>query len=133
MFFSGQVFSASATHEQLATIIGSDAIACFIVTKHVIETRWTTDKDKDKDKDKNKNKNEDKDKGAETEGPDVIARTILTALEEGPLSLVRNLVKRMYIPLSTIRRCLTNLMGFAMKYFSWIPYKLNEAQLAAQI
>jgi hypothetical protein len=82
LFLDRQEFSASDIYGQLITIIDSDAIAYFTVTKYLKETRCTADKKMT----------------LKLEGLDVIDQVILAALDEYIFLSVQDLVKKMYIP-----------------------------------
>jgi histone-lysine N-methyltransferase SETMAR len=69
----------------------------------------------------------------EIEGADAIDQAILQALDEAPFASLRQLAKRILIPMTTIRYHLVNRMGYKVKHSKWVPHSLSEAQKATRV
>jgi hypothetical protein len=86
LFLDRQRFSASDIHGQLVAVLGSDAIACSIVTKYLKGRRCIGDKEVT----------------SKLEDPDFIDQAILAAFDEHLFLSVQDLAKRTCIPPTTI-------------------------------
>jgi hypothetical protein len=58
----------------------------------------------------------------------VIDQTIFDALEQYPLSSIRDLARFTCIPTPTIHRHVTQSLGFMMKHLCWVPRILTPSQ-----
>jgi hypothetical protein len=62
-----------------------------------------------------------------------IDETILGALEECPFSSFRQIVKRILIPMSTVRYHLVNSLGYRIRNIRWVPHTLSSSQKQARV
>jgi hypothetical protein len=96
LFLKMQRFSASDIHGQFVAILDLYAIACSPVIKCLRRRRCAVDEEM----------------APKLEGPDVIDRAILAALDEYLFSSVQDLFKRIYISPTMIWRRITNFIDF---------------------
>jgi hypothetical protein len=59
---------------------------------------------------------------------DPIDRAILQVLNEQPVASLRQLAKRILIPMTTIRYHLVNKMGYKIRQCKWMPHKPSATQ-----
>jgi hypothetical protein len=69
---------------------------------------------------------------AELEDPNFVDQETMAALDEHPFSSVREAAKRTYVLPTTIWQSLINSIGCVVKHLYWVPYKLNDGQLATR-
>jgi hypothetical protein len=52
-------------------------------------------------------------------------------LEEYPFSSLRQIVKRIFIPMSTVRYHLVNFLGYRITNIRWVPHSFSSSQKQA--
>jgi hypothetical protein len=105
-----------AIHNDLVRTLGKDAVAYSMVTKYVRSAQFSGRK-----------------KATPLEAPDVehspVDEAILTALAEFPFpfSSVRELLRRICLPRSTVHRHrdFTQLLRFTVRHLRWAPHVLT--------
>jgi hypothetical protein len=58
---------------------------------------------------------------------------ILGALEKCCLSSLRQITKRMFIPMNIVRYHLVSSLGYQIRNIRWVPHSLSSSQKQAQV
>jgi hypothetical protein len=69
----------------------------------------------------------------EIQGPDAIDKAILQALDEHPYASLRQIGKRVLVPISTVRHRLVSKMASKLKHCRWVPDRRSEAQKQTRV
>jgi hypothetical protein len=112
LFLALKGLSARAVHNELTVVLGADAIAYSTVTKGLRQRQFTSilvDP-------------------SEEPATIVIDQAILDAIEHYPLSSIRELARFTCIPALTVRRHLTQSLGFVVKHLCWATHSPTPTQ-----
>jgi hypothetical protein len=97
-----------AIHDDFIRTLGQDAVAYSMVTKYARSAQLSSRKE-----------------ATPPEAPDVerssVDEAILTALAKFPFSSVRELLRRICLPRSTVHRHLTQSLRFTVRHLQWVP------------
>jgi hypothetical protein len=102
LYLDRKGLSPHAIHDQLMQVLGSDAIACSMVTFYFRASHWTAGKEEQ----------------PSDPPPDDVNNAILQALDQTSFASVRELAKAMYISIATVWRRLTRSLGFVVKHLN---------------
>jgi hypothetical protein len=69
----------------------------------------------------------------EIQGPEAIDNAILQMLDEQAFVSLRQIAKRILIPMSTVRYCLVSKMPYTLKHCKWAPHTLSGAQKQTRV
>jgi hypothetical protein len=69
----------------------------------------------------------------EIQDTDAIENVILLALDEQPFVSLRQIAKRVLVPMSTVRDRLISKMAHKLKYYRWVSHRLSEAQRQTRV
>jgi hypothetical protein len=67
------------------------------------------------------------------EGENFIDEAILGALEKCPFSSLRQIAKRIFIPMGTVRYHSVNSSGYRIRNILWVPHSLSSSQKQARV
>jgi hypothetical protein len=67
------------------------------------------------------------------ENESFIDEAILGALEEFHFSSLRQIAKRILIPMSTVRSHLVNSLGYGIRNIRWVPHSLSSSKKQATV
>jgi hypothetical protein len=102
-------------HDDLVRTLGKDAVAYSTVTKYARSAQFSGRKE-----------------ATSPKAPDMerspVDEAILTALAEFPFPSVRELLRRMCLPKSTLHRHLTQSLCFTVRHLRWLPHLLTAEQ-----
>jgi hypothetical protein len=62
------------------------------------------------------------------EAENFIDEAILGALEECPFSSLREVAKRIFIPMSPVQYRLVNSLGYRISHIRWVPHSFSSSQ-----
>jgi hypothetical protein len=69
----------------------------------------------------------------ESQGLDAIDNAILQALDEQPFASLRQITKRILVPISIVRCRLVSKMAYKLKHCTWVLHRLSETQKQARV
>jgi hypothetical protein len=109
-----------AIHDDLVATLSSKAVAYSTVTRYLREARLST---------------AEVTLDPEPSSPhlDDFDRAILAALEQKPLSSVRDLARTTHIPRATVYRRLTKSLWFVRRFLRWVPHLRSDAQKVRRV
>jgi hypothetical protein len=102
------------THAYMNKTLGADCIGYSIVTKYLREKSFSKSMIDSDFEPKIKQKN-------------VIDDAILEALEECSFSSLRQIAKRILIPMSMVRCHLVNSLAYRVRNIRWVPHSLSSS------
>jgi hypothetical protein len=100
---------------EMNNVLGAGTVAYSTVTRYLGKRSFTHPSERPPDE-------------SEIEGPDSIDTVISQALDETPFASLRQVSKRILIPMTTLQHHLVHRMHFKLKHCKWVPHKLSEAQ-----
>jgi hypothetical protein len=71
--------------------------------------------------------------GRKIKEEDSIDEAIIGTLEECPFSLLHQIAKRIFIPMSTVRYHLVNSLGYRIRNIEWVSHSLSSSQKQARV
>jgi hypothetical protein len=117
LFIARKGLSALEIHNELIAVLGPEAVAYSTITKYRRQRHFPTILSEP----------------AEEPPLTIIDGAILDALDKQPLSSIRELVKFICAPMTTVSRHLTSSFGFIVKHRQWIPHQETEAQRTERV
>jgi hypothetical protein len=103
LFLAMKKLSVTAIHAEINNVLGPSTVAYSTVTRYLRKRNFD-------------GRSEPTPLEPEIEGTDSIDEAILQALDETPFASIRQLAKRILIPMTTIRYHLVTRMGYKLKH-----------------
>jgi hypothetical protein len=105
--------SARDVYNGFTAGLGADAIVCSTVTEYLRPRQFTSIPI---------------DPPPKQPATIVIDQAMLDSLEQYPFSSIRELVRFICIPTTTVHRHLTQSLSFVVKHLRWVPHTLTPTQ-----
>jgi hypothetical protein len=106
--------NAREIYAEMNDTLGADCVGYSIVTKYFKEKRFSKSM-------------LDTDFEPKIEEEKFIDEAILRALEEYLFSSLRQIAKRIFVPMSTVRCYLVNSLRYRIKTIRWVPQSLSSS------
>jgi hypothetical protein len=107
-------------HAEINSVLGQDTVGYSTITRYLRKRSFP-------------HSSESGEEEPEIGSCDPIDRVILQALNEQPFASLRQLAKRILIPVTTIRYYLVDRMWYKIKHYKWLPNRLSAAQKQTRV
>jgi len=120
LFLAKKSMNATEIYQEINAVLGEKTISYSSVTRYLRERSF-------------RDSSAAPDPEVDFDAPNLVEQAIQEALDERPFSSLRQLAKRILVPMSTVRYHLVNCMGYKLKHVRWVPHTLSTGQKTARV